>query len=1448
MSAASSRLSAIGWTHAVVVVAAVALLTVAAGAAAGVSAADGAVPVENSSESAPGEAVTDGTVSITLATGETVTVREHGGQLEYQVAAGEGEYEVHDEGDGFYLIPERLDADSYDRELFNVTRLATEGLYDPETGTIPVVVTFDADRDGGSVDGLSGLELDREYDLVESAAGTLSPDASPLTQQALDEADIEQLFLDRHLETTVDESPDEILAETARDQFGVDGTGINVSVVDTGVDADHPDFGDRVVLEENFVDDEETTDDLQGHGTHVAGTVAGDGTESAGTYVGVAPGANVLDMRACDADGSCTLSALVDAVDSAVDSGADVLSMSLGGPLEPDNPLNDAVETAVDSGVVAITSAGNSGPGFETVTAPGNSERAIAVGADDTLDRAYEEDVAQFSSRGPTAEFALKPAVTAPGVLINATGSQDAGEFPYTTKSGTSMSAPHVSGLVALMLEDDPDMTPAEVRSALVTTADRLETAAAFNDDLDADVYSSGAGQVNATRALDPSVFVDRPQIGFEFDPFDDFGEERTETVTVENVEDTTLSLDVEAELEHVEGNSTGVFEVNRTTLSLDPGESAAIGITINASADRPGLYSGYLTLVDGAGESHTAAIFGYDQPVDIDEAIAVEKFPLDARSVEGDSLRLQTPGGEDNRELEFDEDGFAFFEPDPEAESYTLMTTGRVAATSDPIIVADVIEDPNTTDGITLDENDAVEYQFDLADIEDERGELLHRMVSATVSSQTEGVFGEFFQSFGVTSIGVGLDHTGVAYFAGPTADEYDDPDAVHFELQHMVVPEATHEPLGTGGIQNDRVYNLLTWTQGEDGPVTVPYSEDDLRAVESGYVRDDPDVLFQDPVEETGSTFAAAPLFEPNTDFGIGDVALTTFTHELGTQIDQTYFHNVEDTVSALALGVDYEETVYDGIEYSLGANRTVDPAPVTETHEYNVHPSPPAVDDEFGTVVNPTNIYQAGPFYADVVEADGEPQAYDTGGFEESNTYRVVHEGTVLEAENVSEAYEIFIDDDMPTLENGDLVEIELEADALAPLQKHETRYATEYHETDENEPPEFASVELEAGEFNNGTGGAVSVTVDVTDHVTGVPDEFDAFYADGTVDSTPFEDDSEWTAADVEQLGDGVYSVSAWVSDEELSLSLAFAAVDEEGSLVETTFYDVGVWEALEAPAFEVELAGTNSPVEEGEPLAVDVEVTNVGTESGTETVALDIGTVGSNDTTVSLDAGETTTETLTVQTGEGDAGSHVATVSTAESADSAFVVVAPPLPPSVVGDVNEDGEVGLTDAILQQEHVAGLDPSPFNENLGDLTRDGDVGLTDAIILQEYVAGLAQEGTVEVSNASVTAGEDELTITATLTNPGDMGTVQAVEVRLAEAGELDANATVALEAVDLAPDSSATLNVTLDTAHLPGGTYEYGVFSADDSETGTATLETSTRRSVAVGERVPPGVVV
>lgn len=144
---------------------------------------------------------------------------------------------------------------------------------------------------------------------------------------------------------------------------GIDGTGVVVAVIDTGIDKNHPDLYGKVVAEKNFVENEPTTNDLYGHGTHCAGIIAGTGEASAGRYKGVAPGASLMNVRVLDSEGFGSLSDVIAGIEWAVDNGADVISISLGGAhanayIKPDCM---AVDAAMDAGVVVCVAAGNSG-------------------------------------------------------------------------------------------------------------------------------------------------------------------------------------------------------------------------------------------------------------------------------------------------------------------------------------------------------------------------------------------------------------------------------------------------------------------------------------------------------------------------------------------------------------------------------------------------------------------------------------------------------------------------------------------------------------------------------------------------------------------------------------------------------------------------------------------------------------------------------------------------------------------------------------------------------------------------------------------------------------------------------------------------------------------------------------------------------------------------------
>ncbi|MBB3665449.1 subtilisin family serine protease [Prauserella sediminis] len=223
---------------------------------------------------------------------------------------------------------------------------------------------------------------------------------------------------------------------------------VTTYVIDTGVDASHEDFGDRVQPGKDFIDNDDDADDEQGHGTHVAGTVAG-------TEYGVAKGANIVPVRVLDANGSGTTDGVISGVEWVAEnaSGPAVANMSLGGT--PDEALDTAVQGAIDAGVTFAVAAGNESSDASG-SSPARVEDAITVAAS-----GEQDEQADFSNYGEVVD------IYAPGVDI-VSAQMGGGE---TALSGTSMAAPHVAGAAALYLADNPEATPAEVSEALTTSA-----------------------------------------------------------------------------------------------------------------------------------------------------------------------------------------------------------------------------------------------------------------------------------------------------------------------------------------------------------------------------------------------------------------------------------------------------------------------------------------------------------------------------------------------------------------------------------------------------------------------------------------------------------------------------------------------------------------------------------------------------------------------------------------------------------------------------------------------------------------------------------------------------------------------------------------------------------------------------------------------------------------
>jgi len=274
------------------------------------------------------------------------------------------------------------------------------------------------------------------------------------------------------------------------------GKGVGVAVIDTGV-SPHYDLvkpHNRIVAFKDLLGNREIPYDDDGHGTHVAGIIAGNGYTSC-KYTGTAPCADIIAIKALDESGNGTESDILAALQWIINNGRRynirVINLSLGIKVEPpydEDPLIKGANAAVRHGYSVVTAAGNNGPGKCTINSPGTSPYVITVGAAD-LSRCEvdgEIRVAPFSSRGPTLDGETKPDLIAPGVdICSLDGKNPKG---YAVQSGTSMAAPVVSGVAACLYAMRPELTPAQVKQILVREAIPLKKE---------DRYAQGRGLLN---------------------------------------------------------------------------------------------------------------------------------------------------------------------------------------------------------------------------------------------------------------------------------------------------------------------------------------------------------------------------------------------------------------------------------------------------------------------------------------------------------------------------------------------------------------------------------------------------------------------------------------------------------------------------------------------------------------------------------------------------------------------------------------------------------------------------------------------------------------------------------------------------------------------------------------------------------------------------------------
>jgi hypothetical protein len=419
---------------------------------------------------------------------------------------------------------------------------------------------------------------------------------------------VAHVFLDKKYSVRLSESVPIIKPPETWEQielyfgFEINGSCSKIAILDTGIDKNHPDLDDlddnpatydpKVIAEECFTDEDHTWDGY-GHGTHCASIAAGTGEASNYTYVGVAPAAFLLNGKVLTDGGWGDTSWIISGIEWAVNNSADVISMSFGADINGDgtDPLSMAVDWATDQGAICVVAAGNAGAGgMFTVGMPAVSRKAITVGATTKAD-----EIAGFSSQGPTSDFRLKPDVCAPGVYIVAARANGTSmgtpmnEF-YTMASGTSMSTPHVAGAAALILHAHSSWNPSMVKSALMSNAKTL------NERL----WRQGAGRIDACAAVNTTLLIMEPSSSFGILGSGDI---RNTTVTLMNIASTSASINLSTTT-FCDENETDYVSINATSLAIPAYSNASILLQVGPldSSAPEGWYEGWLNITSVQG------------------------------------------------------------------------------------------------------------------------------------------------------------------------------------------------------------------------------------------------------------------------------------------------------------------------------------------------------------------------------------------------------------------------------------------------------------------------------------------------------------------------------------------------------------------------------------------------------------------------------------------------------------------------------------------------------------------------------------------------------------------------------------------------------------------------------------------------------------------------------
>ncbi|MBS7287812.1 MAG: S8 family serine peptidase [Candidatus Freyarchaeota archaeon] len=369
---------------------------------------------------------------------------------------------------------------------------------------IPVIVVFTVDPEAGcaTVKATSpGTVVEKVYTIIPAASMKI-PSTDVFKISRLPE--VRSVWLNRQvmLESRIESKGDSgagLNANLGVDQIwdeGFNGSGVVIAILDSGIDSSHPDLDDldddpstndsKVIVNVSMVDYDPFPHDFNGHGTYVAGIVAGTGNASGGVYKGVAPGALLMNVKVFDAEGLSLYSWILSGIEWSVSHGADIILIAFSVPGLPDDPLCLAVDAATRMGVIVVAAAGDGGPAYMSIGSPGSALGAITVGAYNSS----SGKTCKFSGRGPSLYMWTKPDVVATGYNViscrarppdlgfnisipqfNLSGYGTPVDENYTVASTTAAAAAYVAGLSALLLQSSIYASPESIKITLLKNA-----------------------------------------------------------------------------------------------------------------------------------------------------------------------------------------------------------------------------------------------------------------------------------------------------------------------------------------------------------------------------------------------------------------------------------------------------------------------------------------------------------------------------------------------------------------------------------------------------------------------------------------------------------------------------------------------------------------------------------------------------------------------------------------------------------------------------------------------------------------------------------------------------------------------------------------------------------------------------------------------------------------